>query len=169
MSVMPTSAANSAASDDGADTAASTGMPAIIAFWASSKLARLDTISTVPVSGSRFSFSAQPITLSTALCRPTSSRSTSISPVAPSNSAAAWSPPVFSNTVCRVRNRSGNEVSSSASTRTGSSITGKEDLVRTASMLALPQRPQELVVRNDRSRLGSGGLTPGARDTSSTL
>ena len=88
-SVIPTSSANSAASDDGADTAASTGMPAISAFCASSKLARLETISTVPVRGRRSSFSAQPITLSTALWRPTSSRSTSIRPVVPSKRAAA--------------------------------------------------------------------------------
>ena len=38
---------------DGADTAASTGIPAITAFWASSNDARPLTSSTVPVSGMR--------------------------------------------------------------------------------------------------------------------
>ncbi len=41
--------ARSTASEDGADTAASTGMPAITAFWVSSKDARPLTSSTVPV------------------------------------------------------------------------------------------------------------------------
>ena len=36
-------------------------------------------------------------------------------------------------------------------------------------MLALPQTPQELVVKNALSRLGSGAGTPAARVTSSTL
>ena len=82
-------------------------MPAIEAFCVSSKLARPDTMSTMPVSGSRFSFTAQPITLSTALWRPTSSRSTSIRPVRPSKRAAACSPPVFSNTAWAARSCSG--------------------------------------------------------------
>ena len=45
---MPTSRASSTARDDGADTAASTGMPAIAAFWVSSKLARPLTMQHVP-------------------------------------------------------------------------------------------------------------------------
>ena len=44
--MMPTSRASSTARDDGAETAASTGMPAIAAFCVSSKLARPLTIST---------------------------------------------------------------------------------------------------------------------------
>ncbi len=46
------------------------------AFCTSSKLARPETCSTVPRSGSRPSRAARPMTLSTALCRPTSSRTT---------------------------------------------------------------------------------------------
>ena len=38
--VRPASSASSAASDDGADTAARTGMPAVTAFWTSSNEAR---------------------------------------------------------------------------------------------------------------------------------
>ncbi len=79
-SVTPCSAASSTASEDGADTAASTGTPAIAAFCTSSNDARPDTISTVPPSGTRPSSNAQPVALSTALCRPTSSRTTSGSP-----------------------------------------------------------------------------------------
>ena len=50
---MPASSASSTARLDGAETAASVGIPAIIAFWVSSKLARPLTISTQPDSGSR--------------------------------------------------------------------------------------------------------------------
>src|ERR671912_491085 len=57
---MPTSRASSTASDDGADTAASTGMPAITAFWVSSNDARPLTRRTVALSGIRSFSSAQP-------------------------------------------------------------------------------------------------------------
>src|SRR6185312_4265536 len=63
-SVIPISPASSTASDDGADTAASTGTPAIAAFCTSSNDARPDTISTVPAAGTRFSSNAQPRVLS---------------------------------------------------------------------------------------------------------
>ena len=96
-SVSPISLARSTASDDGADTAASAGIPAITAFCTNSNDARPLTISVMPVSGSRPSPSAHPITLSTALCLPTSSRTHHRSPSA-SNSAAACSPPVRSKT-----------------------------------------------------------------------
>ena len=129
----------------GADTAASTGMPAIHAFWVSSKLARPETSSTWPVSGSRRSRAAQPTTLSTALCRPTSSRTTTGSPWAV-NRPAACRPPVRANARCAARSRSGSAVSVPASTVTGSPSTAHRDRVRIASMLALPQTPQELVV-----------------------
>jgi hypothetical protein len=76
-SFSPDFAASSAASDDGAGTAASTGIPAITAFCTSSKDARPLTSSTQPASGSLPSRSAQPTTLSTALCLPTSSRTAS--------------------------------------------------------------------------------------------
>ena len=46
--VMPTRSASSTASDEAADTAASTGMPAAWAFWVSSKLARLRDHEDVP-------------------------------------------------------------------------------------------------------------------------
>ena len=50
-SVTPCSSARSAASEDGAETAASTGAPAIAAFCTSSKDARPGTIRTVPAAG----------------------------------------------------------------------------------------------------------------------
>ena len=55
----------------------------MIAFCVSSNDARPDTIEhAADVRGSRRACSAQPTTLSTALCRPTSSRTTSSSPSA---------------------------------------------------------------------------------------
>jgi len=60
-------AAISAAREEDAETAASTGMLAIMAFWVNSKLARPDTVRTVPRSGNWSSLSAQSMTLSTAL------------------------------------------------------------------------------------------------------
>ena len=119
--------------------------------------------------GSRSSSSAQPTTLSTALSRPTSSRSTRISPPAPSNWAATCSPPVSSKTACTARSCPAKVWASAAAMRIGSSRTRWADWVRTASVPALPHSPHELVVENDCSRLGSGDATPGARVTSSTL
>ena len=106
-SVTPVSCASATASDDGADTAASTGTPAITAFCTSSNDARPETISTQPRAGTRSCCSAQPSTLSTALCRPTSSRTTSGVPAAV-KSPAACRPPVESKTRCAERSASGN-------------------------------------------------------------
>ena len=119
---MPDSSASSAASDEGADTAASMGSPAIRAFWVSSNDARPLTSSTHPASGSRPAWKAQPITLSTALCRPTSSRSTSRSPAAV-KIPAACSPPVLANTRWASRSRSGRAASTAGATRTWSADT----------------------------------------------
>ena len=145
MSVMPTSRASSTASDDGAETAASTGMPAIAAFWVSSKLARPLTISTCPDSGSRPARTPSPTTLSTALCRPTSSRRATSSPSAV-NSPAACSPPVRSKTSCAARSRSGSAAAPPAAAGRRRRRRRSAVFVRIASMLALPQTPQELEV-----------------------
>lgn len=80
MRVIPDWSASSTASDDGAETAASTGIPAIKAFCVNSNEARLDTSSPMPRNGSPYRPAAYPITLSTALCRPMSSRTHSSSP-----------------------------------------------------------------------------------------
>ena len=119
---MPDSPASSAARDEGADTAASTGSPAIRAFWVSSNDARPLTSSTHPASGSRPSRRAQPITLSTALCRPTSSRRASRVPPAV-KSPAACRPPVLANTRWAARSRSGRAASTAGATRTWSADT----------------------------------------------
>jgi hypothetical protein len=145
MSVMPISAASSTASDDGADTAASTGTPAIAAFWTSSNEARPDTISTVPAAGTRFSSSAQPMALSTALWRPTSSRATRSSPSAV-NRPAACRPPVDSNSRCAARSVSGRQARTDGETVTGSSSGGQRVVSRTASKAAFPHTPHEDVV-----------------------
>jgi hypothetical protein len=118
--VRPAWLARSTASEDGAETAASTGIPAITAFCVSSKEARPLTSSTVPDSGIRSFSTAQPMTLSTALCLPMSSRTTSMVPSA-SNSAAPCRPPVLANTRCDLRRWSGIAVSASAVTTVGSS------------------------------------------------
>ncbi len=145
--VRPPSSASDAASEDGADTAASSGTPIMIAFCASSNEARPLTSRMWPASGRRPERSAHPATLSTALCRPTSSRSTSSVPSAV-NRPAACSPPVLRNTRWASLSRSGREASTAGETRTGSAATSNADLTRIASMLSLPHTPQALVVRN---------------------
>ena len=95
-------------------------MPDITAFWVSSKDARPLTSRTEPAAGMRSFSSAQPITLSTALCLPMSSRTASIAPSAP-NSAAPCRPPVVAKTFCAVRNCAGIAVRAAADTFAGSS------------------------------------------------
>ena len=119
---MPDSSASSAASEDGADTAARTGSPAIRAFWVSSNDARPLTSSTHPASGSRPSRRAQPITLSTALCLPTSSRIASRAPAAV-KIPAACRPPVLAKTRWAARSRPGRAASTPGATRTWSADT----------------------------------------------
>ena len=76
-SVMPNSSAKSAASDEGADTAHNIGTPAMAAFWTSSNDADPRRGVSSRASGNFSSRNAQPMTLSTALWRPTSSRNAS--------------------------------------------------------------------------------------------
>src|ERR1019366_2297606 len=98
---------------------------------------------TWPASGTRPERSAQPATLSTALCRPTSSRSTSRVPSGV-NRPAACRPPVRLKTRCASLSRSGRPASMAGETRTGSAATSKADRTRIASMLSLPHTPQAL-------------------------
>src|SRR6266851_1077177 len=168
-SVRPPSSASEAASEEGADTAASTGTPIMIAFCASSNEARPLTSSTWPDSGSRPERSAQPATLSTALCRPTSSRSASSVPSGV-NRPAACRPPVRLNTRCASLSRSGSPASTAGETRTGSAATSKVDRVRIASMLSLPHTPHALVVRKFRPAPGPvASVRPGLRVTAATF
>ncbi len=139
------------------------------AFCASSKEALPDTSRTLLDSGSRPDSSARPISLSTALCRPMSSRTSSSSPSG-ENNAAACRPPVRSNTRCSARSRSGSTVSRSGPTRTGGeSAIGHRAVVRTASRPALPHSPHDDVVYTLRSSVMSGTGTPGVSRTSTTL
>src|SRR5713226_7081306 len=98
-SVSRSSRASCTARLDGAETEATTGMPATHAFWMISKPPRPLTIRTFSESGSFPASNAQPTTLSTALWRPTSSRSATISPRV-SNSPAACKPPVRPKIAC---------------------------------------------------------------------
>ena len=77
-SVSPVSVASCTARDDGADTATSIPIPAITAFCTSSNDALDEVSSARSLIGSSSARIAAPITLSTALCRPTSSRTRSI-------------------------------------------------------------------------------------------
>ncbi len=144
-SVSPSSAARSTASDEGAETAASNGIPAIAAFCTSSNDARPLTISAVPDSGTSPPRVAQPTTLSTALWRPTSSRRQRSFPSA-SNKPAACRPPVRSKTRCAARSSSGRPASVAGSAVNGSAAMGQVTVVRTASKLALPHSPHDEVV-----------------------
>ena len=120
-------------------------MPAIAAFWTSSNEARPDTIRTEPDTGTLPSRRAQPVALSTALWRPTSSRTTKGSPDVV-KMPAAWRPPVDSKTRCCSRSWSGNVASVSGDTRHSSAAGEKRVFSFTASRAALPQTPHEDVV-----------------------
>ena len=72
--VWPKRSAAATARLDGADTAHSTATPATAAFCTSSNDSRPETSTIWSLSGSAPSSSAWPISLSSALCRPTSSR-----------------------------------------------------------------------------------------------
>ena len=91
-------------------------MPATAAFWTISNDARPLTCRIVPSAGTWPARYRSPTTLSTALWRPTSSRTASAVPDA-SNSPAAWRPPVRSNTACASRSRSGSEIRTRARPR----------------------------------------------------
>jgi len=80
--------------------------------------------------------------LSTALWRPTSSRTDSADP-SPSNKPAAWSPPVRSNTRCASRSRSGSETSTSAATVNPGGTTSQRTAMSSSD--ALPQTPHDEV------------------------
>src|SRR6476469_598135 len=166
--LIPASSAHATAKDDGAETAARQGIPAMIAFWVSSNDARPDTTSTHPTPGTRPLCSAHPTTLSTALCRPTSSRTVSSSPSAVKR-PAAWSPPVLSNDRCSARSASGSSAMTLAANSVASERTSNADCARSCSMLALPHTPHDELVKNARVAEAAGAATPGARVTSMTL
>ena len=134
---------------------------------------RPETIRIRPERGSSPSRNARPTTLSTALCRPTSSRTASSPPPA-SNSPAACRPPVRSNARCAARRAPGRPRIVARST-VGPASTGPQ---RTAtwSSVALPQTPQLDVAkkfrRNDEPSNGRESATcatpPRARQSAST-
>src|SRR5205807_6307936 len=111
-SSIPRSRASSTARLDGAPTATRPARAARLAFWTSSNDARPLTHASTPGSGNRPRRSIAPIALSIALCRPTSSWSTSSSPDG-SNSAVACRPPVRSNDFWLRRASAGARITSS--------------------------------------------------------
>ena len=116
-------------------------MPATTAFCTSSKLARPLTSSTPSDSGVRPARNWAPISLSRALCRPTSSRRHSRLPSA-SNRAAACRPPVRSKTACAARSASGSRWMTAASTTGRPAGRRLRQQTRTASSDVLPHTPQ---------------------------
>ena len=124
------------------------GTPATAAFWTISKLTRPLTMRIRPWSGIVLARTCDPTTLSSALCRPTSSRRTSSSPVG-LKSAAACSPPVSSNARWAARRRSGRARTIERAT-TGPSGIGSERIA-TSSREALPQIPHDAVATKCRS------------------
>ena len=148
MSVTPSRSAASIARSDGAETAAMIGTPATAAFWTISKLTRPLTMTIRSWSGICFARTCDPTSLSSALCRPTSSRSARSSPFGV-NSPDAWRPPVSSNAFWAARSRSGRASSTRRST-IGPSGMGSERTA-TSSSEALPQIPQDAVATKCRS------------------
>src|SRR5882724_1389708 len=138
-SVWPLSRANSAARLLGAETAATIGTPAASAFCIISKDVRPLSSKTRCRSGRRSASNAQPTTLSSALWRPTSSRSTRSLPVR-SNKAQACRPPVRLKDSWAEASAPGNPISTCGSISQRSSTGG--NCCRTASMDALLQIPQ---------------------------
>ena len=162
------SCASCAASVDGAPTAASIGMPASRAFCTSSNDARPDTCSTCCARGSLPSRSAHPITLSTALCLPTSSRTHTAVPSG-ANRPAACTPPVASKTCCASRSVSGSWATTAASTSGSAASRGSRAVLATASIDSVPQMPHALVVVLCRAAASEGGTAPAPRWASITL
>ena len=107
-SVRSLALASSTARLEGAETAERIGIPAITPLCTSSIDARPLTCRTCPRKGRSCSRAANPTTLSTALCRPTSSRTTTGVP-STRNSPAACRPPVRWNAAWAAASRSGSE------------------------------------------------------------
>ena len=110
-----------------------------IAFWTSSKPAR-PLMTRQASAGDCPASTRAPVTLSTALCRRTSSRVPSGSPAAV-NSPAACTPPVRAKTDWPSRSRSGSRRTTAAD---GSSPAQEEPrgIAIADSMLSLPHTPQ---------------------------
>ena len=112
-----------------------------------------------------------PIALSAALWRPTSSRMTTGWPP-PVKMPAAWMPPVVANAVWCSRKSSGRRTSTRGSNRSSPAPSPERAAARraiTCSIDVVPQIPHALVVVSSRRPDRSGGASPCARSTSTTL
>ena len=141
--VTPRSAASSTARVDGAPTATTTGQPATAAFCTSSNERRPLTQRTWSRRGRRPSRNARPITLSIALCRPTSSRAQTSAP-AGVKSPVAWSPPVEANAAWASRSLPGRVATTALPIVSVLSTGGASTAI--ASSAPLPQTPHDDVV-----------------------
>jgi hypothetical protein len=106
VTVIPNRWAKSTARLDGAETATMCRIPATAAFCTISNPRRPEITKTHSGKGSRRFNPAQPTSLSTALCRPTSSRTTRAAPDR-SNRPAPCKPPVSENRAWCWRRESG--------------------------------------------------------------
>ena len=159
INVSPPSRAICTARLDGADTDARIGRPATSAFCTISNPPRPLTRRIRSDHGRPPCRSASPMALSTALCRPMSSR-TSISVPSESNNPAACRPPVRPNTRCAERSTAGSRVNSSGSTlKRGFGRGISRD--RNASIDVLPQMPQPDAAK--KWRCSAPKSTPGSR------
>ena len=150
------------ARSDGADTAHTIGMPATAAFWTISKLTRPETRRIRSQRGSSRARTREPMTLSRALWRPTSSRRAMSWPSV-SKSPAAWRPPVRSKAACASRRRSGRPRITVRGT-TGRPFGSGSQRTATSSIDALPQMPQEAVAMKWRFSRDGGVHLPGQPD-----
>ena len=124
------------------ETPATSGMPATAAFWTTSNETRPDTSMILLPSG--HSFGARwPTALSTALCRPMSSRIAANVPAA-SKTAAAWRPPVSAKATCR--DAMSRIMAPSESPVTTGPSGGFLAAILTASIEAFPQTPHDELV-----------------------
>ena len=138
-------------------------MSAATAFCTISKPIRPLTHST-GAAGEAPASTRAPTTLSTALCRPTSSRTTDGVPCS-SNSPAACSPPVLSKTRCSARSRSGSASSTSGDDPASRPTRRRRARASTSSMLSVPHTPQADEAA-DRPAYRSAGGVRGATPSS---
>jgi hypothetical protein len=121
-------------------TEPTTGTPATSAFCTISNPPRPLTNRICSDNGTLPARTACPTILSTALWRPTSSRTARSMPFL-SNSAAACNPPVRSNSACAGRSAVGKDVRNSGPSRS-SPVGGRIPRTRIVSIDAFPQMPQ---------------------------
>src|SRR6478736_2327543 len=162
----PKRAAVDTANELGADTPTTPDRPAISAFCTISKLVLPLTTSSAPVAGNWPSSKSRPMALSTALCRPMSSRTTP-RPALGRATPAACKPPVRSKLGCRFASSDDspamNERPKGVDAGAGCRRSSK------SSIIWRPHTPQAELVRVPRRVASIESTVPGAGKTSMVL